>query len=251
MNPQTGPEPSAIRRAEAELNRCLRILLTLFPDPEFQQSSPEVSLEECAPLPEQPFSAAGDRVTLYTRTDLKRPVEEILTVLLHQAVHLANAFHWTRDSNRLSRHNVRFRDLAEQLGFEVSWVNARYGWAQTTATARLRQIFRDLALAEEVLAPFRDPLAKPRRTIWHCGEFRFPEPQELRAILRRPAPRVVPRPQARAMTVNTLWRNGSWVPMLRLTGRWLRCFGFRESSRVRVDASYGELRIQARNPDWR
>lgn len=247
-DPNPAPDPSALRRARAELTRCLRLLVELFPDPEFSQTSPEVCLERYAPLPEQCFSPAGHRVTLYSR-DLCRPVEEVLTVLLHKAVHLANAFRWIKDCNWRSRHNCRFRQLAQKVGLDVSWVDARYGWAQTTPTPTLQWFLPRLRLAEEVLEPFRDLSAKPRSMIWHCGQFRFPEPEELSAILGRP-PTPSPlrsRVVVRAMTVNRVWRDTYSAPMLRLTGRWLTRYGFPQASRVRIDARYGELRIRSRD----
>jgi hypothetical protein len=176
-------------------------------------------------------------------------VEEVLTVLLHKAVHLANAFSWIKDCNWRSRHNCRFRQLAREVGLDVSWVDARYGWAQTTPTPPLQLLLRGLCFAEEVLEPFRYPFARPRSMIWHCGQFRFPEPEELSAILGRPAPPSPLRSRVvvRGMTVNRVWRDTSSAPMLRLTGRWLTRFGFPEASRVRIDARYGELRIRGRD----
>ncbi len=71
------------------------------------------------------------------------------------------------------------------------------------------------------------------------------EAELLREFNRRQ--QLVPRPRrvyVREMTVSRLWRKDEWVPMLRLTGRWLRGFGFRESSPVEVVVRHGELRIQ-------
>jgi hypothetical protein len=48
-------------------------------------------------------------------------------------------------------------------------------------------------------------------------------------------------------TVNRTWQNAESVPMLRLTGKWLRQLGFHESSRMRIEARYGQLTIQARD----
>ena len=236
------PDPIAIRRAEAELARSLRVLLMLFPDPEFKGTSPEVNIERCAPI------ATGHRVTLY-RSDLTRSTEDVLTILLHKAVHLANAFGWNRDCNWRSRHNCFFRKLAEEVGFDVSWVNARFAWAKTTPSPRLRQIFGDLALAEQFLEPFRypDPFTSPIK--WHCGQYHLPLPDEIGAVLKTPTPnRRRWRLPVRGMTVNRLYRGYRTVPMLRLTGHWLTDLGFPTASRVRLDARYGELRIQAREP---
>jgi hypothetical protein len=247
-----GPtEAIALRRAEAELDRCLQILMALFPDPEFKQTSPRVRLERYAPLPEQCFRPAGHLVTLYTRTDLRRPVEEVLTVLLHKAVHLANAFRWTEDCNWRSRHNRRFRELAKQVGFDVTWENSRYGWARTTPSARLLLMMRRLRFDQQVLEPFHGSGATTSPMTWHCGQFCFPEPEEIRALLRRPPP--APH-RMRMLEVHgrTIRRDDqSCRPMLKVTGRWLTQFGFPQGSRIRVEARYGELKIKARDVSLR
>jgi hypothetical protein len=243
--PHRKPDPRDVRKAESQLERCLRILLRLFPDPEFQQTSPRVRLEHYAPLPEQSFRPTGHLVTLYTTKDLGRPVEDVLALLLHRGVHLANAFRWTEDCNGHSRHNRRFRDLAEEVGFEVSWVNSRYGWAQTTPTPGLQRLLADLPLTEEVLEPFHDPLGARRPMCWHCGQFCFPEPEEIRALLRRPAP--APHLMNLLAVHGRTVRYESSRPMLKVTGDWLAHYGFPIGSRVRLQARYGELRIQARD----
>ena len=85
----------ATQLAESELVRCLGVLMTLFPDGEFKHNPPTVKIQEgFPPLPEQPFyNPRGHLITLYG-ADLNRPVSDILTILLHQAVHAANAFAW-------------------------------------------------------------------------------------------------------------------------------------------------------------
>ncbi|MCP4549229.1 MAG: hypothetical protein GY835_22480, partial [bacterium] len=135
-HPEERLMPSAVavdatQRAESELARCLGVLMTLFPDGEFKHNPPAVKIQEgFPPPPEQPFHNPGSHLITLYRTDLNRPVRDLLTILLHQAVHAANGFAWQRDCNAFSYHNERFRRLAEKVGLEVHRIY-RYGWAET------------------------------------------------------------------------------------------------------------------------
>jgi hypothetical protein len=61
--------------------------------------------------------------------------------------------------------------------------HSRYGWAETIPSARLREIFHDLALRQEILRPFQGCALPPRRRItWHCGLPKLPDREELRRI---------------------------------------------------------------------
>jgi hypothetical protein len=213
-------EPLA--EAETELARCLRLLTPLFGDHEFRDSPPEVRIEDgYAPLPGEPFGVlASHRVTLYARGDLNRPVEQVLTILLHKAVHVFNAFHWVGDCSRVSYHTRRFREVAERVGFMVHWVNARYGWAETAPSPLLMRIFGDLAVAEEALRPFRRGYPRLRwPRIWHCGLPRFPDRAQLQELLASAAGGSGPKEVS---------------------------YGFAEGRRMKVEVRSGELRIEAR-----
>lgn len=248
--PSTAAVPlHATQRAESELARCLRVLMTLFPDAEFKQNPPDLKIQEgYPPLPEQPFyNPRGHLITLY-RTDLNRPVSDILTILLHQAVHAANAFAWQRDCNPSGYHNGQFRRLAEEVGLEVHRIY-RYGWADTVPRCWLLPLFRGLELSEEILGPFRDcSMLSRRKKIWHCGLTRFPEREQLEAMgVTSPSPPRLPLPRIQGMTVSKLWQGNGHVPMVRFSGNWLRAFGFCESVRMKVEARYGQLTIQVRD----
>jgi len=249
--PSTAPVPHhATRRAESELARCLGVLTTLFPDAEFKQNPPDLKIQAgYPPLPEQPFcNPRSHLITLY-RTDLNRPVSDILTILLHQAVHVANAFAWRRDCNPSSYHNEQFRRLAEKVGLKVHRIS-RYGWANTVPRCWLLGLFRSLELSEEVLGPFRDRLMLCRKKkIWHCGLTGFPERGQLQAMgVTSPPPSRLPRSRLQGMNVHSLWHGSGHVPMVRLSGNWLRAFGFRERVRMKVEARYGQLTLQVRDP---
>ncbi len=197
---------SATQRIESELARCLGPLIALFPDSAFRQNPPDLRIEEgYLPLPGVPvYNPQAHQITFY-RTDLNRPVSDILTILLHQAVHAANAFDWQRDCNPYSCHNARFRRLAEEVGLDVHRIY-RYGWAETAPKSWLLPLFRSLELSEEILEPFRTIL-KRRKKIWHCGLTPFPEREQLEAMgVTSPSPSRLPLPRFQGMTVSRLWQ---------------------------------------------
>ncbi len=100
--PPTGPTstgdpgPDDLGAVREEMARCLRLMIHLFPDPDFVANPPEIRIDdEYSPLPESPLCATkSHQLLLYTRGDLNRPRQQILATLLHRAVHLANAFRY-------------------------------------------------------------------------------------------------------------------------------------------------------------
>ena len=129
----------------AELGRCLRRLVPLFPDPGFQ--APEVVIAPgWRPLPEIPLEPPWGVITLYS-CDLVGSGEEVLTILLHKAIHAYHAFLWQSDCSCWSYHTRLFRRQAEQLGLRVGRHHPRYGWSQTLPTPELVRLFEDLAPA--------------------------------------------------------------------------------------------------------
>ncbi len=211
---------------QAEINRCLRQLIPLFCTSGIW--APEVVLSTDYP-PIEPIDS-GSRIILYTCSDLAHPPEEVLTILLHKAIHAFHAFRWEQDCCTGSYHTRRFASRAEQLGLRVGWTR-RHGWAHTVPERPLLRFFEKLALSETLLSPFRGY----RRLKWDCGERCFPSREEL--IGRPPSgPRLV-----RSLCVHR--RAGS--PMVRLAGRWLGPFGFCEGTRLKVEAERGRLTIEA------
>jgi hypothetical protein len=229
--------------AQAELERCLRGLVSLFPDPDFQKHPPELVLDPgYPPLPEQPLLETDTDITLYTRSDLTRPPEEILTILLHKAIHAFHAFRWQGDCTAGSYHTQVFRRQAERMGFEVVR-SRRYGWSRTLPTAPLRGLFEQIALAEDTLVPFQDSFRFfrfRRRHSWACGQRRFPD----RAELATQFGRCCSDSRRLVRTLRVHRRESS--PVVRLAGRWLVPFGFHEGTALKVEVSYGRLTIEAR-----
>ncbi len=101
--------------------------------------------------------AAGERPSILRRAspdpagtlfvaaeDLRRPPADLLAVLLHGLVHVANARAGVRDCSATHYHNLKFRRLAEAVGLWVPSSHARLGWATTVATTGLMQRFGPL-----------------------------------------------------------------------------------------------------------
>jgi hypothetical protein len=224
--------------AQAELGRCLRTLVSLFPDPDFRAYLPELVLDTgYPPVPEQPLES-GPGITLY-RNELTHPPEDILAILLHKTIHAFHAFRWQWDCTARSYHTRVFRRQAEQVGFQVAWAGRHYGWARTLPKAPLWGLFEDLNLAEDVFAPFRDPFPRRQRS-WHCGQRRFPDRADLATRLGR----CCSDSRRFVRTLRVHRREAS--PVVRLAGGWLVPFGFREGTPLKVEASYGRLTIEAR-----
>lgn len=215
----------------AELGRCLRRLVTLFPDPSFR--APKVVIDSgCRPLPEAPLETAWGTITLYAR-DLEGSAEEVLTILLHKAIHAYHAFLWQTDCTCWSYHTRLFRRQAEQLGLQVDR-HCRYGWSQTLPTPQLCRFFAELAPQLGLTRPRR---ALSRR-VWHCGQQHFPS----RAELGTPSDSNECRRPVRSLQVHR--RHGS--AMVRLGGRWLRHLGFHPGQQLKVEGCAGRLTIEAR-----
>lgn len=240
---------------EAELQRCLRLLASRVPDHEFRDHLPRIVIKDgYAPLPEESVhESESHRITLCTRGDLNRPVDQVLTILLHKAVHAANAFRWKRDCSANSCHNSAFRVLSEQVGFHVTYSDKRYGWANTTPSTHLRGTFRDLAVREDLLLPFQDGLAirRLRGFTWNCGLARMPTRSELIDLQSASSGcqdrRFRREDRIRAATINRAWHNNETVPMVRLSGKWLRNAGFHENGRFKIEVRYGQLTIESRD----
>lgn len=226
--------------AQVELERCLGRLLHLFPDPDFQAHPPMIVLDT-GPVPLVEHMETDADITLHTRRDLNRSPEEILTILLHKAIHSYNAFRWQRDCTAVNYHTRGFRRQAEQVGFQVAWAGRRSGWARTVPTAHLRDLFEQVALDEDTLVPFRREVRFRGLHRWHCGRRRFPSRAELATRLARRCP-ADSRRLVRTLRVHR--RRDS--PVVRLTGHWLKPFGFGEGTALKVEVSYGLMTIQAR-----
>lgn len=72
--------------------------------------------------------------------DMKRPTLDVLASLHHELVHEWNWRHGIRDTAKSGRHNLRFKQAAEDFGLLVEKGSKSQGWAITTyggATAKM------------------------------------------------------------------------------------------------------------------
>lgn len=66
---------------------------------------------------------------------LKRPIEEIVTTLIHECSHIYNMEHNIKDtSNGYVYHNKNFKKTAEELGHIQIDRHEKYGWTISTPT---------------------------------------------------------------------------------------------------------------------
>ncbi len=90
---------------------------------------------------------------------LRRAPREVLGTLLHEAAHALAAARGIQDTSRQGRyHNIRFAQLARELGIDTAH-NTRLGWSVTTVPDTHRQRLRRPAPG---LAGRHDPLAAER-----------------------------------------------------------------------------------------
>lgn len=248
---------NAIQRAQSELTRCLRLLVAHFPDADFVNTPPALNIIDGYP-PLQERITCGNKchqIDLYTQGHLNRPVTQVLTILLHKTIHVANAFRWKHDCSVSGYHNGTFLDLAKQVGFVIPECHRKTGWADTTPSPTLQVVFDNLGIRPEIMLPFQDRATSWRRLIaWSCGPAVFPDRAELELLYNRTYPESQTLSSSGdqggktlGATVNRTWQNAESVPMLRLTGKWLRKLGFHENSRMKIEARHGQLTIQARD----
>lgn len=251
--------PEFLTEARRELERCMRALLPRFPEATLPAFPPEIRVEPGSGRFKRRSleSLKRHELVFYAEEHLGGSAEEILTVLLHKMVHAANAVRRVRDASHQGYHNQRFRELAEGVGFRVERLGRRFGWAHTLPGPELAEDLRRLALDGTVFPDFRSAASEePRR--WRCGLTVFPElprncPLEKaarrarQAPVEEPAPALRPRRPAgeRRATVSQLMRGPGCVPVLRLSGEWLREAGFEEGRLCRVEVGSGRLVLHA------
>jgi hypothetical protein len=80
-----------------------------------------------------------------TAEHLNRSAKDVLETLLHEAAHAHNFARGIHDCSRSQYHNVRFKEVAEELGLEVARV-PHYGWALTRLPDRTASRY-ELAIA--------------------------------------------------------------------------------------------------------
>ncbi len=102
---------------------------------------------------------------------------EILAALLHAMVHWVNGVRGIKDCCHRGYHNGRFRDLAQEVGFEVGERVHRFGWVDLQPSAELEAKLEQISFDPTILAPFLAGL---------CADQRSPRPCRANLPLRRP-----------------------------------------------------------------
>jgi len=68
---------------------------------------------------------------------LNRPVENIVSTMLHEMVHLYNMMHGIKDCSRGNTyHNKKFKEKAESVGLVIEY-DSRIGWSITSPSEEL------------------------------------------------------------------------------------------------------------------
>lgn len=68
---------------------------------------------------------------------LDRPIENVVSTLLHEMVHIYNLMHDIQDCSRGNTyHNKRFKSKAEEVGLHIEY-DSRIGWSLTNPTEEL------------------------------------------------------------------------------------------------------------------
>ncbi|MEM9291735.1 MAG: SymE family type I addiction module toxin [Acidobacteriota bacterium] len=136
----------------------------------------------------------GCEIVLRADLDLYRGPREVLTILLHRLVHLANGLSGCRDSTHSGYHNQHFKKLAETVGFRVAKRHSRFGWGITEATPGLLDFFDALAPDAVIFERRGDPPA----LLWSCGVTPLPLQDAVESGVADPPPEgcltIVPKP---------------------------------------------------------
>lgn len=94
---------------------------------------------------------------------LSRPIENIVSTMQHEMVHLYCAMNDIKDtSNNNVYHNKKFKEEAEQRGLSIEKAQT-IGWSVTTPTEEFIEYIKDLSISEDAFRFFRKmPLGKEK-----------------------------------------------------------------------------------------
>lgn len=98
---------------------------------------------------------------------LNRPIENVVSTMLHEMVHIYNLQKGIQDTSRGgSYHNKKFKDKAESVDLKISY-HDKYGWTITEPTVKLLEFILEknwsdiLINREEGYNPFSGITTKP------------------------------------------------------------------------------------------
>ncbi len=212
-----------VAQAEQEIRRCCEQLLDRF-GPELARHPLQVRIEGLSSRSErrkdeQPYPI---RVPAHALAGSK---SELLAALLHAMVHWVNGLRGIKDCCHRGYHSRRFRDLAQEVGFEVGERVHRFGWTDLRPGAGLKAELQRIALDESALVPLlaalSDDQRKPRpcranllksqptSPYWRAKEPLLPKVPRFRVELVREASaslHAYPRVQAGGDAAALLWQ---------------------------------------------
>lgn len=74
---------------------------------------------------------------------LNRPIENVVSTILHEMVHIYNLMHDIQDCSRNNTyHNKRFKEKAEEVGLHIEY-DKKIGWSITSPTEELIEYIID------------------------------------------------------------------------------------------------------------
>ena len=223
-------------RACHELSRCIRLLTRVFPDGTFCGRDIPVQLLGNGRDTISEAESYELSLTLHL-VDLLRPSQELLTILLHQMVHIADVLRGVDDVYPGGFHGHQFRISAEEVGLVVEQRDSRRGKVETTPSHSLKQLFGDIHLDRTVLTPYKGTAGGRSIPPWSCSwkprGFKWSSSLRVNPLY---SPDPYPQPpwpivERKTAKVQHLWRNQEVVPRLRLPGKWLQDLGFHVDTR--------------------
>lgn len=82
---------------------------------------------------------------------LNRPIENVVSTMLHEMVHIYNLMHDIQDCSRGNTyHNKRFKEKAESVGLQIDY-DKRIGWSITSPTEELLEYIIEKGWSEILL----------------------------------------------------------------------------------------------------
>ncbi len=155
-----------VARAEQELERVCAQFLDRF-GPELAQAPLRLQIEGISPgaphedeEPTQPV-----RVPAHALTGSK---PEVVAALLHAMVHWVNGLRGLKDCCHRGYHNHRFRELAQEVGFEVGERVARFGWVDLRPGVELAPVLEQVDFDDSALALLLADLPADRKKRRPC-----------------------------------------------------------------------------------
>ncbi len=187
-----------VERAEQELECCCAQLLDRF-GPELAHVPLRVRVEGISPdarhkdeEPTRPVRVPAPALTCST--------SEVMAALLHAMVHWVNGLRGLKDCCHRGYHNHRFRDLAQEVGFEVGERVPRFGWVDLRPGADLAAALEQVEFDDSALAPLIAALPADRKKPRPCRT-NLPQRQLIRPACPAELPSLPDLPRLRVELV--------------------------------------------------